>query len=125
MPLQRPVAIVLTGALLLSMGCTSMRQVRVAAPAAPTYGQVQSGDTVMVQTPDGDRWRFVVEQIDGDTIIAQGGTRFAREEVVRLWRRSFSVPKTACLIATIAGGVYVAIGLATIATYDSFWAGPG
>ena len=57
MSIQRPVDVVLIGALLLSMGCTSMRPVRVATPAEPTYGQVQPGDTVMVRTPDGERWR--------------------------------------------------------------------
>ncbi len=82
-----------------------MRPVRVATPAAPTYGQVQPDDTVMVQTPNSKRWRFVVEQIDGDTIIARGGRRFPRQEVVQLWQRSFSGPKTAFLIAAIAGGV--------------------
>ena len=125
MSIQRPVAVVLIGALLLSMGCTSMRPVRVATPAAPTYGQVQPDDTVMVQTPDGERWRFVVEQIDGDTIIARGGRRFPRQEVVQLWRRSFSGPKTAFLIAAIAGGVYVAIGIAVVSAYDDLWGGPG
>ena len=119
MSIQRPVAVVLMGALLLATGCTSMRPVRVATPAEPTYGQVQPGDTVMVQTPDGERWRFVVEQIDGETIIARSGTRFPREQVVQLWRRSFSTPKTVGLIAGIAGGLWVMIGIAMASAYDS------
>ena len=123
MSIQRPVNGVLIGALVLSMGCTSMRPVRVAAPAEPTYGQVQPGDTVMVRTPDGERWRFEVEQIDGDTIIARGGTRFPREKVVELWRRSFSGPKTVGLIAGIAGGLYVMIGIAIASAADSLLSG--
>ena len=123
MSVQRAVAVVLIGALLLTTGCTSMRPVRVATPAEPTYGQVKPGDTVMVQTPDGERWRFVVEQIDGDTIVARGGTRFPREQVVHLWRRSFSTPKTVGLIAGIAGGLYVAIGIAVVSAYDDLWGG--
>ena len=119
MSIQRTVAVVLIGAMLLSAGCTSMRRIRVATPAEPTYGQVQPGDTVMVQTPDGERWRFVVEQIDGETIIARGGTRFPREQVVQLWRRSFSGPKTIGLIAGIAGGVWVMIGIAMASAYGS------
>ena len=119
MIIQRPVAVVVMGALLLATGCTSMRPVRVATPAEPTYGQVQPGDTVMVQTPDGERWRFVVEQIDGDTIIARGGTRFPRQQVVQLWRRSFSTPKTVGLIAGIAGGLWVIIGIAMASAYGS------
>ena len=119
MSMQRPAAVVLMSALLLSTGCTSMRQIRVATPAEPMYGQVQPGDTVMVQTPDGERWRFVVEQIDGDTIIARGGTRFPRERVVQLWRRSFSTPKTVGLIAGIAGGLWLMIGIAMASAYGS------
>ena len=125
MSLQRPIAVVLMGALLLSTGCTSMRQVRVAAPAEPTYGQVQPGDTVMVQTPDGERWRFMVDQIDGDTLIARGGTRFPRGQVVHLWRRSFSTPKTVGLIAGIAGGLFVVVGIATASAVDSILSGGG
>jgi hypothetical protein len=111
--LQRPVAVVLIGALLLSTGCTTMRPVRAATPNDPTYEQVRPGDTVMVETSGRERWRFVVEQIDGDAIVARGGTRFPRENIVRLWRRSFSGPKTVGLIATIVGGVYVMLGIAT------------
>jgi hypothetical protein len=123
--LQRPVIVVLIGALLLSTGCTSMRPVRVAAPAQPTYGQVQPGDTVIIRSPDGERWRFEVEQIDGDTIIARGGTRFRREQVVQLWRRSFSGPKTAGLIAAIVGGVFVMIGIAEASALGSILGGGG
>jgi hypothetical protein len=41
---QRLVAVVLIGALLLLTGCTSMRSVRVATAAEPTYGEVKPGD---------------------------------------------------------------------------------
>ena len=125
MSFHRRIAVVLIFVLLLSTGCTSMRRIGVATPNEPTYGQVKPGDTVMVQKPDGERWRFVVEQIDGDAIIARGGTRFPRQDIVHLWRRSFSGPKTAGLIAGIAGGLYVMIGIAIASAYDSILSGGG
>ena len=93
-------------------------------PAEPTW-EVKPGDTVIVQTPDGERWRFVVEQIDGDTLIARGGTRFPRGQVVQLWRCSFSGPKTVGLIAGIAGGLFVVVGIAIASAVDSILSGGG
>ena len=124
MSIQRLMAVVLIGVLVLTTGCTSMRPVRVPTPPEPTYGQVQPGDTVMVQTPDAKRWRFVVEQIDGDTIIARDGTRFPPENIVRVWRRSFSGPKTAGLIAGMAGAVFIMLGIAVASALDGFMGGP-
>ena len=99
-----------------------MKTIRpVSTPGAPSWGKLKAGDTVIVQTPDGERWRFIVQQIDGDTIIAPGGQRYPRSEVVRLQRKSFSTPKTACLIAGVVGGIYVAIGIAVISAYGSVW----
>jgi len=82
----------------------------VATPAEPTW-EVKPGDTVVVQTPDGEQWRFVVEQIDGDTIVARGGTRFPRDKVIHLWQRSFSGPKAVALIAGIVGGWALLLGV--------------
>ena len=103
MNLQQPVAIVLIGALLLSTGCTSTLPVRVATPAEPTFGQVQPSRAVMAQTPDAERWRFVVEQIDGYAIVARGGTRFPSDKVLHRWRGSFGGSKQVALIGGIAG----------------------
>ena len=106
-------------------GCTSMRTIRpVSAPGAPPWGELKAGDTVILQTPDRERWQFVVQQIDGDTIIAPNGHRYPRSEILKLQRKSFSTPKTVCLIAAIAGGIYVAIGIAVVSALDSAWGGP-
>jgi hypothetical protein len=53
--LQRPVAVVLIGALLLSTGCTTMRPVRAATPNDPTYEQVRPGDTATQSSPEAGR----------------------------------------------------------------------
>lgn len=99
------VASVLACSLLLS-GCTSMKRIQPAtAPGQPIYGPLKPGDTVVVQTPDGKQGLFVVDRIDGDTIVVRGGTRFARQDIVRLERRAISGPKTALLIGGIAAGV--------------------
>lgn len=63
MSFQRPFAVILIVALLLSTGCASKGRVAVGTPNEPTYGQVKPGDTVTVETPDGKRVRLVVEQI--------------------------------------------------------------
>jgi hypothetical protein len=55
---------------------------------------LKAGDTVRVETADGRRKRFIVEQIDGETIIGPKGQRYTRAEVVRVERESFSASKT-------------------------------
>ena len=81
------------------------------APGQPVYGPLKPGDTVVVQTRDGVQEPFVVDRIDGDTIVARGGTRFTRQDIVRLERRGVSGPKTAILIGGIAAGaVMLAVG---------------
>jgi hypothetical protein len=115
MSLQRVTASMLIVSVLATplAGCTSMRTIRpVTDPGAPTWGPLKAGDTVIVQTPNGERWRFVVQQIDGDVIIAPGGRRYPQSEIVRLQRKSFSTAKTAGLVAGIAGGIFVCLGIA-------------
>jgi len=108
---DRFVALALACSLLLS-GCTGMKRIQPAtAPGQPVYGPLKPGDTVVVQTQDGEHGPFVVERIDGDTIVARGGTRFTRQAIVRLERRALSGPKTAVLIGGIAAGaVMLAVG---------------
>ena len=90
-----------------AVGCTSMKTVHPAtAPTAAVFGPVRVGDTVVVQTHDGKRERFVVQQVDGNVIISPAGTRYAREDIARLQRRSFSGWKTGVLIG---GGVFAVI----------------
>ena len=98
-----------------------MRTIRpITDPSAPTWGPLKAGDTVIVQTPNGDRWRFVVQQIDGDTIIAPGGQRYPQSEVLRLQRKSFSTAKTVGLVAGIAGGIVVWLGIAMASALSSW-----
>jgi hypothetical protein len=108
---NRVVTCVLACSLLLS-GCTSVRRIQPAtAPGQPIYGPLKPGDTVVVQTADGQEGSFVVDRIDGETIVVRGGTRFTRQEIVRLERRAFSGPKTAILVGGIAAGaVWLAVG---------------
>jgi hypothetical protein len=89
-----------------------MKRIQPATPPGqPAYGPLKPGDTVVVQDRDGERERFVVDRIDGDTIVARGGTRFTRQDIVRLERRTLSGPKTALLIGGIAAGaVMVVVG---------------
>jgi hypothetical protein len=108
---NRFVASVLACSLLLS-GCTSMKRIQPAtAPGQPVYGPLKPGDTVVVHTTDGEQGPFVVDRIDGDTIVARGGTSFSRQSIVRLERRAISGPKTAVLIGGMAAGaVMFAVG---------------
>jgi uncharacterized lipoprotein YajG len=108
---RRLIAAVLVGALTFA-GCTSMKTIRPASPGQPPFGPVQTGDTVVVQTRDGERARFVVQQIDGETLIAPNGRRYVRSDLLRVERKAFSGRKTAGLIAGIAGGVFVLVAIA-------------
>jgi hypothetical protein len=107
----RIVASVLAFSLLLS-GCTSMQRIQpTTTPGQPVYGPVKAGDTVVVHTADGEQGPFVVDRIDGETIVARGGARFTRQSIVRLERRALSGPRTAILIGGVAAGaVMLAVG---------------
>jgi hypothetical protein len=123
MSLQRATASVLMVCVLATSlsGCTSMRPVRpVTDPSVPTWGPLKAGDTVIVQTPNGDRRRFVVQQMDGDTVIAPGGQRYPQSEIFRLQRKSFSTAKTVGLVAGIAGGIFVLVGIAMVSALTSW-----
>jgi hypothetical protein len=90
---DRFVASVLVCSLLLS-GCTSMKRIQpVTAPGQPVFGPLKPGDTVVVYTPDGEQGLFVVDRIDGDAIVVRGGTRFTRQDIVRLERRAVRLRK--------------------------------
>jgi hypothetical protein len=124
MMFRRFVALALVTALLPLTACTSMKTIPASSPGAPTYGPLKAGDTVRVQTADGQTKRFIVQQIDGETIIGPEGQRYTRTEVVRLERKSFSGPKTACLTAGIVfGGLYLlaAILVAANGLFPGSW----
>ena len=92
-------------------GCTSMKPVRLeSAPAAP-FGRVKAGDTVIVLTKDGRTDRFVVAEVIGSEIVSKSGGRYARDEVVKVERKSFSPTKTVFLGLGIYLGVSIVVGL--------------
>jgi hypothetical protein len=114
------IALALVTALLPLTACTSMKTIHPAtSPGAPTYGPLKAGDTVRVQTADGQTKRFIVQQIDGETIIGPEGQRYARAEVVRLERKSFSTPKTIGLAAGVFGGVFLLVAAAAASAVGS------
>lgn len=104
---NRSVALVLACSLPMS-GCTStMRMQPATAPHRAVTGSLAPGDTVVVQTRAGVQRSIVVAQIDGETIVAPDGTRFARQDVVRFKR--LNGPTKAILVV---GGVAVIVVLA-------------
>jgi hypothetical protein len=105
---KRLVVLVLVGAL-TSAGCTTLKPVRLASPGEPLFGNVKTGDTVIVQTRSGEQTQFVVQQIDGETLVASDGRRYARPDVVFLQRKALDGPKTAGLVAAISGAAFIAI----------------
>jgi hypothetical protein len=108
---DRFVATVLTCSVLLA-GCTGMQRIPPAtAPGQPVYGPLKPGDTVVVHTRAGEQGPFVIERIDGETLVAHGGTRFTRQDILRLERHAISGPRTAILIGGIAAGaIMLAVG---------------
>ena len=121
---RRLLACVLIACLVPLGACSSMKTIQpVTAPGAPTYGPLKAGDTVVVQTRDRERWRFVVEAIEGDVIVAPGGVRYEREELIAVQRKTFSGPKTAGLVAGIVGGFLLMVGMATAAALDGVLSG--
>ena len=108
---RRLIVAVLVGAL-TSAGCSSTKTIRPASPGEPSFGPVQTGDTVVVQTRDGLSTRFVVQRIDGETLVAADGRRYVRSDLLHVQRRTFSGLKTAVLIAGVGGGVLMlSVGL--------------
>jgi hypothetical protein len=107
---RRVIASVLAGALTFA-GCTSTKAIRPAGPGEPPFGPVQAGDSVIVLTRDGESARFIVQGIDGEALIASDGRRYLRSDLVRVERKAFSGPKTAGLIAGIAGGVFLVVSV--------------
>jgi hypothetical protein len=86
-------------------GCTSLKTVRLTdpPPTAP-FETVRVGDTVRIETRDGERHQFQVRQIDGYVLVSETGHRYPHREIVRLQRRSVSIARTALLV----GGVLLA-----------------
>ena len=110
MPPRRLIAAALISAITLA-GCTSLKTVRPVVPGEPPPRAVQPGDDVVVLTRDGASARFVVQQVEGETLIAADGRRFAGSDVVRVEREESNRPKTIGLIAAIAGAVFGVVAI--------------
>ena len=123
--LQRALAcVLLCSTAINAAGCTGMKMIRpVAHPGAATFGKLKAGDTVEVRTRDGRTTRFIVQQIDGDAIIAPDGVRYTSAEIAELKRRAFSGPKTVGLIAGVFAGVFVLAAAAVASALDGLWGG--
>ena len=124
-PLPRLVACLLLCSIAITApGCTSMKPIRpLPQPGASAFGTLKAGDTVDVRTRDGRTARFVVQQVDGDALIAPDGVRYSSAEIAELKRRSFSGPKTAGLVAGIFGGLFVLAAAAVASALDGMWGG--
>ena len=107
---RRLIAAVLVGTLTFA-GCSSLKTVRHVTPGEPPRRAVESGDTVVVLTRDGASARFVVQQVDGETLVATDGRRFGSSDLVRVERKEFSAPKTFGLVAGIAGAAFLIIAI--------------
>lgn len=78
----------------------------------PAFAALKAGDTVSVRTRDGRVSRFVVQQVEGDAIVAPHGARYASADIVEVKRRSFSAPKTVGLAAGIFGAAFLIVAAA-------------
>ena len=90
-------------------GCSSMTTIKPATQrGAPVFGKVKAGDTVKVRLQDGRSVRFVVQQVDGDALVSRDGTRYMRNEIAHLQRRSTNVAGTV-LVSAVVGFLLAAL----------------
>ena len=109
---RRLIASVLIGVVAVaSAGCTTMQTIRPAMPADGPFRPLQTGDTLVVLTKSGEQTSFVVQRIEGDTLVASDGRRFVLSDLARVERKAFSGAKTTGLIAAIAGGAFLVVAI--------------
>lgn len=110
-----------------SVGCTSMKAIRPISPGGQEtmFRDLKAGDTVWVRTTTGRTARFVIQQVEADTIIAPAGVRYASADIMELKRRSFSAPKTVGLAGGIFGGLFVIIAAAAAAALGGLMGSSG
>jgi hypothetical protein len=108
-----------------SLGCTSMKTIRPVSPGGQEtmLHELKAGDKVWVRTTSGHTARFIIQQVEADTIIAPDGVRYASADIVELKRRSFSGPRTAGLAAGIFGGLVLLIAAAAAAALGGLMGG--
>ena len=111
----------------VSARCTSMKTIRPAAPGSQQteFGNLQAGDLVSIRTKDGRTARFVVQQVETNTIVAPDGARYASADIAELKRRSFSGPRTAGLVGGIVAGLVIILAAAAAAALDGLWGSGG
>ncbi len=107
---RRLIVAVLTSTMTFA-GCTSLKTVRPVVSGEPPPRALQAGDEIVVLTRDGTSARFVVQQVDGETLVAPDGRRFAGSALARVERKEASKAKTIGLIAGIAGAAFVIVAI--------------
>ena len=109
---RRLIASVLIGVVAVaSAGCTTMQTIRPAMPGEGPFRPLQTVDTLVVLTKSGEQASFVVQRIEGDTLVASDGRRFVLSDLARVERKAFSGAKTTGLIAAIAGGAFLVVAI--------------
>ena len=88
-----------------------MQTIRPAMPGDGPFRPLQTGDTLVVLTKSGEQTSFVVQRIEGDTLVASDGRRFVLSDLARVERKAFSGAKTTGLIAAIAGGAFLVVAI--------------
>jgi hypothetical protein len=108
----RLIASVLIGVLAFaSAGCTTMQTIRPAMPGEGPFRPLKTGDSLVVLVKGGEQASFVVQRIEGNTLVASDGRRFVLSDLARVERKTFSGGKTAGLIAAIAGGAFLIVAI--------------
>jgi hypothetical protein len=97
-----------------------MRPVRaVSAPSAPKeFLDIKPGDHVSVEMSDGRRDRFRVQSVEAGALIAEGGQRYTRAEMLQLKRKRFSHVKTWTLVGATVFAGFVLYGIAVVSAVD-------
>jgi hypothetical protein len=94
-----------------------MKTLRIEEPKASPFGRLKAGDTVTVYTKDGKTDRFVVADVQEDTLVSVNGGRYHATEIAKIERKSFSVPKTVGLSIGVFCGAFVLWIASAIAAY--------
>jgi hypothetical protein len=78
----RLIASVLIGVLAFaSAGCTTMQTIRPAMPGEEPFRPLKTGDSLVVLMKGGEQASFVVQRIEGDTLVASDGRRFVLSDL--------------------------------------------
>ena len=96
-----------------SVGCTTMKTARPSTdPAKPVYGNVKTGDTVVLHLIDGRRLEITVARVERDAVVSAEGVRFEHGHIVQLQKRTFSGMKTVGFLAAAYLAAAAVLGMA-------------